>query len=250
MKKLIAAAALAPLLAFAGGTVTNKFLTVDQHGRLNTAGVATVESVVSNAVKVQVAQAKAEAASLAAATVDEDTTMLAANIVSNRVTIFRGSHSDGFSAMVVITEADKLACKDFKLLSYSGRVATFQLDYVCLADIRAMKPVVKANDHCTAKAEFVTVPASAVILDPANPHEETWEAGDVTYSNFYRLTFTQELETYPDQYFLYIAADGDAPSSGGAGMDLPNGVKGGISCTVGNGWDVEIYKGLAVGHQE
>ena len=52
MKKLIAAAALAPLLAFAGGTVTNKFLTVDQHGRLNTAGVATVESVVSNAVKV------------------------------------------------------------------------------------------------------------------------------------------------------------------------------------------------------
>ena len=59
---LLAITAAALALAVHAANVTNTVLMVDQRGALNVDGVASVADVATNAVKAQIAEAKAEAA--------------------------------------------------------------------------------------------------------------------------------------------------------------------------------------------
>ena len=54
--------AAATFAAVAAPNVTNTVMMVDQRGNLNVVGAASVADVATNAVKVQIAEAKAEAA--------------------------------------------------------------------------------------------------------------------------------------------------------------------------------------------
>lgn len=246
---MISALFAALLAVTATGNVTNKLLTVDQRGRLNTSGVATVENVVSNAVKAQVAQASAQAALDAAAQVDEDTTTIAGNIVSNKVVIYRGADAEGFEATVVITDADKLASYQVELMSYnpSTHVGTFRFRYVCLADIASVKPTLHVCEHLedvSSREEFDIVNESDVAM-PTKVSTPI-EIGGTTYQDYYETTFSVTLTYTPDRYFIYVSVSGDTPGGGGAGINLPHGAKGGFTGHVGNGWDIDFVGGLAM----
>lgn len=242
--------ALAPILCLAGaaGNVTNRYMTVDQKGGLNASGVATVEDVATNAVKVQVAEAKMQAVQSAVAAVQSDARTLAASIVSNKVVVYRGSYSEGFTAAVVITEADKLACVGIRLTDFSAGMATFVFKYVCLADIVAVKPTLHVHEALevgTSRNEFDIVPdgrvsSPAYVPDPV-------KVGDTTYEGYYQVSFTAPLSTTPDKYFIWVSVDGDVPGSEGQGVSLPNGVKGGFTGSIGDGWDIEVYGGVIMG---
>jgi len=248
MKKLLSVLLLFPLALVADSvTVSNKFLTVNQNGNLNASGVATVEDVATNAVKVQVAEAKLSAVQAAVTQVQGDTQTLAANILSNRVVIYRSAYNEGFSAAVIITDADKLAAYSLALKSYVGTTATFEFKYVCLADIAAVKPTIRDIDALegVTKEEFDTVPDGSVSDPVYTPG--TTVVGSNTYAGTYSVEFTRTLDASPDSYFCWVDIDGDTPSSGGDGINLPNGVKGGYTGTIGDGWDITVVGGVIKG---
>lgn len=248
MKRLTALLALlaAGALWADSVAVTNTFLTVDQNGKMNVRGVATVEDVATNAVKVQVAEAKLAAVEEAVAEARAEANALAENILSNNVVIYRHGFSEGFQAVVVITTNDHLTCTYVKKKSYSGTTATFELGYVCLADLNGITPTILAHDTLAGgKAEFDTVPAA----DVGSPQ---WHAGDlviggITFSGYFTVEFTMTLAANPAAYFTYIEVAGDAPSAAGAGVDMPHGVAGGWTGTIGGGWDIDVVGGVITG---
>ena len=102
-------AIFAGLTAAAAPNVTNTVMMVDQRGNLNVEGVASVEDVATNAVKVQIAEAKAAAAQDTARGVTNALQAVAENIMSNNVVIYRSGFSDSFAALVIFTDDDILA---------------------------------------------------------------------------------------------------------------------------------------------
>lgn len=243
---LILAATAAQALWADSATVSNTFVTVDQNGRMNVRGVATVEDVATNAVKVQVAEAKLEAVEAAVRETQAEANALAGNILSNNVVIYRRGYSEGFQAVVVMTDADKLTCVSVERLSYSGNTATFRFKYVCLADLAGVKPIIRAHDTLAGGlSEFDVIPDS----DVSTP---TFTAGDITvagttFSGYYTVTFTKTLAGDPGTYFTYCEVNGDAPSAEGQGVDMPHGVAGGYTGNIGDGWDIEVVGGLIMG---
>lgn len=244
---LLALAALAASALYAdSGAVSNTFVTVDQNGRMNVRGVATVEDVATNAVKVQVAEAKLEAVEAAVRETQAEANALAGNILSNNVVIYRRGYSEGFQAVVVITDADKLTCVSVEKKSYSGNTATFRFKYVCLADIGGVKPTLKVHDTLAGGLSGFDVVPDASVSPPEFVSGDLVVAG-TTFSGYYWVDFTVTLAGDPNTYFTYCEVNGDAPSAEGQGVDMPHGVAGGYTGNIGDGWDIEVVGGLIMG---
>lgn len=224
---LCAAYILCAAYTAAASNLTNTVLMVDQRGSLNVEGVASVEDVATNAVKVQIAVVKAEAAQNTARGVSNSISTVVENIMSNNVVIYRSGFADAFAPLVLITDDDTLAMVEARWLERSASQIVVELDYVSTADLGAIKPTVMHRNTCASRADFAE-------LDDANVTSPTYHAGQrtvggQTFAGYYTVTVTIPNPASHTSYFLWIKAEADTPSGDGTTLDLPNGVTGGVT---------------------
>lgn len=212
----------------AAPNVTNTVLMVDQRGKLNVEGVASVADVATNAVKVKIAEAKAEAARTTAQGVTNAINVVVENIMSNNVVIYRSGFSDSFAALVVFTEDDILAIAEARWIEIAAARIVVEIDYVSTANLGTIKPtVLHRNTIEGGRANFEEL-AEANVTAPVY-HAEQREYAGQTFAGYYTIIATIPNPASTTSYFLWIKADADAPSGDGTTLDLPNGVTGGVS---------------------
>lgn len=246
MKRLaLLVAALVPLASLcAEGDVhvTSTVLTVDQWGRMNVAGVASVSDVATNAANVIVAEAKADAAQQTAQAVTNQLEGIVENIMQNNVVIYRKGYTDSFAGLVIFTDNDKLVICNYEPGTPAGGVLRCRIDFVCTANIGNMKPAVFARDTITGgKADFVRVPSEDV--DQPILHNEQKTIGGDTFDKWYEMYVDIDVASGAPTYFYFIKLDADAPSGDGATIELPNGVTGGVTEDVAWGNKVLTFRG-------
>ena len=195
-----------------GGATTNDVLYVDQDGRLNAQGVASVEDVATNAAKVAVAEQKAEIAQNTAVAVSNSIQTVIQNLMENNEVIYRSGFSDSFAPLVVFTESDILAITDVRWVSRSSSQLVADIDYVCTVNMGTIKPTVMHRNVLSGGRSDFSELADANVSAPSYTAESTIPNPVSTTS-----------------YFIWIKADADAPSGSGATLDLANGVTGGIT---------------------
>ena len=228
----LAALALVATPATAAPNVTNTVLMVDQHDNLNVPGVASVETVASNAAKVVVAEQKAEIAQQTATTVSNSIDIVIVNLMANNEVIYRSGFSDAFAPLVQFGPNDKLAIADARWIEQSASQLVVDIDYVCTADIGTTKPTVMHRETLAGgpRSDFNELAASSVTQPEY--HSGTKVIGDDTYSSYYTIRATIPNPVSTATYFLWIKADADAPSGDGATLDIAGGITGGVSDTV------------------
>lgn len=233
MKRILTIAVFAACsLAALAHDTTNTVLYVDQNGRLNAEGVASVENVASNAAKVVVAEQKAEIAQQTATAVSNSIDTVVQNLMANNEVIYRSGFSDSFAPLVVFTDSDVLAITDARWTTRSAAQLVVEIDYVCTVNMGASKPTVMHRETLSGGGH-----ADFLELDDANVtqpvyHASEKEYGGQTFTGYYTVTATIPNPASITSYFLWIKADADAPSGEGATLDLPNGVTGGVTATV------------------
>lgn len=241
---LILLCAAATIAAVAAPNVTNTVMMVDQRGNLNVEGVASVADVATNAVKVQIAEAKAEAAQATAQGVTNALQAVASNIMSNNVVIYRSGFSDSFAALVVFTDNDILAICEARWREKTAARIVVDVDYVTTANLGTTKPLVMAKNTLTlqdGREDFEQLDDGNVTAPVYHAEERTY--GGQTFAGYYTVTATIPNPADTTSYFLWIKATGDTPSGDGATLDLPNGVTGGYTGNVVWGDKVLTFRG-------
>ena len=218
-------------IAFAGvvaaANVTNTVIMVDQRGKMNVEGVASVADVATNAVKVQIAEAKAVAAQNTARGVTNALQAVVENIMSNNVVIYRSGFSDSFAALVILTENDKLEIVELRWVERSAARIVVEIDYVTTARIGLVKPTVRHHNTLSGgRADFEELD-DANVTTPVY-HAEERRYGNQTFAGYYTITATIPNPAGTSSYFLWIRAEGDLPGGAGPTPDLPTGVTGGV----------------------
>ena len=238
---LFALAAAAMLAANAAPDTTNTVMMVNQRGELNVEGVASVADVATNAVKVQIAEAKAEAAQDTAEGVTNAISAVVGNIMSNNVVIYRSGFSDSFASLVIFTENDLLAIIDARWQVSAAQIVV-EVDYVTTANLGTTKPLVYCHNSLDGgTANFDEVPNGSVTTPVY--HSGAREYNGQSFAGYYTLTATIQNPESTNSYFLWIKADADTPSGDGTTLDLPNGVTGGATSTVTWGDKVLTFRG-------
>lgn len=227
MKRLAVVLICGLCAALSAADLTNTVMMVDQRGNLNVEGVASVADVATNAVKVQIAEAKAEAAQQTAQGVTSALGAVVENIMSNNVVIYRSGFSDSFAALVVFTDADKLAIVEARWVQVSAAQIVVEVDYVSTADIGAGKPIVMHHNTVTNRNDFDEL-ADANVTTPVY-HADEREYDGQTFAGYYTITATIPNPSGTSSYFLWLRLEADTPSGNGLTLDLPNGVTGGVS---------------------
>lgn len=218
----------AAAVAVAAQNVTNTVMMVNQRGELNVEGVASVADVATNAVKVQIAEAKAEAAQDTARSVTNAINAVVENIMSNNVVVYRSGFSDSFAALVVFTENDILAITEARWIERTAAKIVIEIDYVSTADLGAIKPaVLHHNTLDGGRANFEELDEANVTAPVYHTESRTYDGQ--TFAGYYTIRATIPNPSGTSSYFLWIRADADAPSGDGTTLDLPNGVTGGVS---------------------
>lgn len=242
MKRLMILAAFAPLAAFAAANVTNTVMMVDQRGHLNVEGVASVEDVATNAVKIAIAEAKADAAQQTARGVTNALAAVASNIMTNNVVIYRSGFSDSFAALVVFTENDVLGIVEARWIEKSAARIVVEVDYVTTANLGTTKPIVMHHNTLDGGREDFEQLAEANVTTPVY-HASAREYGGQTFSGYYTITATIPNPAGTSSFFLWIKATGDTPSGDGTTLELPNGVTGGFTGDLSWGDKVLTFRG-------
>lgn len=252
MKRLLAffpSLALSVLAAVCvAENVTNTVVMVDQNKNLNVEGVASVQAVASNEVRVAIAQAEARAAQSTATSVSNEIQGVVGNIMSNNVVIYRSGFTDAFASLVVFTDDDILAING-ATFDVTASAITCNLSYVTTANLGAVKPLVYAHNTLTNREDFEQVP-DADVTSPVYHAESVVYQGQ-TFSGYYTFSATISNPSSTASYFLWIKASGDTPSGEGMTLDLPNGVTGGETVSVEwGGYLLNFVGGVLRSHQD
>lgn len=226
----------------AAPNVTNTVMMVDQWGNLNVAGVASVSDVATNAVNVQIAAAKADAAQSTARSVTNQLNGIVANIMSNNVVIYRSGYTDAFEGLVIYTTNDTLVICNYQKVSLQNGVLRSRIDYVSTVNLGVTKPTAMAHDTLSGgTSEFVRVPSENITVPQI--HEESVTVRGVTYSRWYEIYVDVSVSGTQNQYFYMIKLEADTPSGDGSALELPNGVVGGVTTSVTWGDKILDFKG-------
>ncbi len=229
MKRLFAILLLsACCFCAAAYDTTNTVLMVDQHGRLNADGVASVAQVATNSAKVAVAEQKAEIAQNTATSVSNSIQTVVQNLMANNEVIYRSGFSDSFAPLVVFTDSDVLAITEARWTTRSAAQLVVEVDYVCTVNLGTTKPTIMHRETIAGgNSSFAELDAENVTTPTY--HAEQREFGGQTFSGYYTVTATIPNPSSTTTYFLWIKAEADAPAGDGATLDLAGGVTGGVT---------------------
>lgn len=253
MKRLIVAFVCAAACVCVAENAENHLektvVTVDQNGKLNTPSIASITDVATNAVKVQIAEAKAEAAASTAHGVTNALNGIVQNIMENNTVIYRYGFTDSFSSLVIITDSDVLWITDFQH-EINGTTLSATIKYVCTANIAAVKPIVYANSQLDIGKENFPIVDDANVTAPVF-HSEQITFREATYDGYYEIHVTIPNLSDTKQYFFWLKVDPDVPSGDGMSLELPNGVVGGLTGTyIWGNKRLSFYKGMLTGEED
>ena len=226
-----------------GHNVTNTVVTVDENGRLNVEGIASVQDVATNAARAAIAEQKAVIAYQASVATSNSIQAVVVNLMANNEVIYRSGLSDSFAPLVVFVEGvDKFAISEVTFQSSSSTVSA-NIKYVCTQNIGMNKPTVMHRAQLSGgqRTDFLELPASNVSQPVF--HSGSYTFMDETFSGYYEINVTVPNPSSTASYFMWIKVDLDSPSGDGSTLDLPNGVTGGVTGKVTWGDKELTFKG-------
>lgn len=246
---------LLPSIAVANGTsVSNKLLTVDQLGNFNESNVlATVAQQTTNATKVVVAEAKANAAAQAALQTSNDVNAVATAIVNKNLVVYSYGNVDSFNSggFVWNAETDYL-----RVFSTEENPLTFSHEYTTPYKITANIPFLVSQEIPVDSVQILATKAlgnmnpeytqehfaEMMVEDVTVETGVTIPEGDTGYG--FKATATH-YDPDSKYYFYRVRLENDTPAADGAALDLVNGVSGGQTITIPgtNGWPTLTFEG-------
>lgn len=244
------------VLAFshAAEVTSNEVLFVDQKGNVSRPEtLATTADMAANKAALITAKEKAAAAEAAARAGTNMVAGIIADIGRNELTIYRYGYTDGLSAAVAIDPDAKLLAHEFDPLNEINEngLAAFSLSYALKnsAPVDA-QPIIRWSATVGVKNETSTrTRADYVALDPAQVEPVTRLDGEYVDSSGLVYPYTYGVKFYAPQddkgFFLVDLTPDDAAGDGSA-IDLPNGVKGGVTARVPFGNSVLVIEGGVV----
>ena len=247
LKRIFAATltcAACALSADDGLVVSNKLVFIDADGVNNAPEfIASVAAQTSNETAVVIAAAKAEAAAETAEAVTNAIQDVVAGIMSNNLIVYSYGNHDSFSVAVMFDETDEIRIispKDNPLtFNRSGTTLTATIPYLVTKDIGVMKPTVLGCDSLSGGFVETEIPDASVStpqqIELTPDVSSSVPAGKTAYG--YKVTVTVNGVS-GSSYFFKVRMDGDNPPGDGSTLDLPNGVRDGVTGTFSgaDGW--------------
>lgn len=250
MKTTLCALCVLCGLNLAASIVSNKVLMVDQHGEINEPG-ALASTADMAAVKAAALTAE-EKAAVAEAAAREGTNLMAgvaADIARNELVVYRYGYTDGFSAANVIDADAELVTTKFDPTDETNAsgLQAFDLNYA-LANSTAYsgQPLIRWRGALNDGTDFE--PIDAANVEPVQ-NIGTWtNALGKVFGYHYSVRFYDEAAT---QGFYLVTLIPDDAAGDGAALDLPNGVRNGITTEFEwDGYKLFIEGGAVVGVRE
>lgn len=215
-------------------------LTVDENGKLNAPGIATVEDVATNITQLVVAEEASRVAVETAQAVTNDIEAIVSSIMDSNTVIYRSGYTDSFSAAIALPPGTKLRISQFTVDQSNPTKVIAYISYVSDEDVGAIDPEVYC---CSNLAEynnrndnnFPKVDGANVVRLENTIHAVPKEIGEgedkIVYSVEYNIRVTVD-NVDPVRRFFWIKLSPDTVSGDGMAIDLPNGVTGGHSGSV------------------
>ena len=239
-KEPILALLLAALCAVASGRQLS--LMVDEEGRLNsTNAVATVADLSTAAASALLAEAKAEAASSAAARGTNMVAAVANAIAASELAVYVRGNVSAFEAAVLFGPDDTIDIYDFKAEPSADGTAV-SVRWFSTVPIGNSDVYLMWADSLVPSTSGTSTVFRAVMADSNVPLGQQ-TVGATTYENAYLLT--KAMPALPQSFFR-VWLEPDAPSGDGSTMEI-SGVKGGYTGTVAAGETLTVSNGVIVG---
>lgn len=243
--KTLAPLALAALCAAAAcRTASARLLDlmVDEHGNLNsTNAVATVADLSTAAASALLAEAKAEAASSAAARGTNMVAAVANAIAASELAVYVRGNVSAFEAAVLFGPDDTIDIYDFKAEPSADGTAV-SVRWFSTVPIGNSDVYLMWADSLVPSTSGTSTVFQAVMADSNVPLGQQ-TVGATTYENAYLLT--KAMPALPQSFFR-VWLEPDAPSGDGSTMEI-SGVKGGYTGTVAAGETLTVSNGVIVG---
>lgn len=259
MKRILAIAVAAIAATFclpaAGAdgdvTVSNKVVFVDGDGRNNAPEfIASVAAQTSNETAVVVAAAKAEAAAETAEATTNAIQDVVANIMANNLVVYSHGNHDSFSVAVAFDETDEVRIIDppeHRLsFSKSGSTLTVVIPFLVTKDLGVTKPTILGCDSLASGFTETEIPDADVSAPTSIQLPPDIAASVPTGKTAYGYKVTATVRNVAGaSYFFKVRLSGDAPPGDGSTLDLPNGVRDGLTETVEGtgGWPTLKFVG-------
>ena len=232
-------------------TVSNKVVFVDGEGRNNAPEfIASVAAQTSNETAVVVAAAKAEAAAETAEATTNAIQDVVVNIMSNNLVIYSYGNHDSFSVAVAFDETDEVRIIDtpeHRLgFSKSGSTLTAVIPFLVTKDLGVTKPTILGCDSMDSGFVETEIPDADVSAPTSIQLPPDIAASVPTGKTAYGYKVTATVRNvYGASYFFKVRLSGDAPPGDGSTLNLPNGVRDGLTETVGGtgGWPTLKFVG-------
>jgi hypothetical protein len=240
--------ALVCLKANAAEVATNDVLTVNQKGETShpTALATTADMAAIKAAAIT-AEEKASAAEAAARHGTNLVKDVIADIGRNELVIYRYGYTDGISAAQVLDPDAQLIISDFSPLDEqnAGGLQAFEIEYALKNSTEYQgQPIIRWRGALN-KGDEIT-PIEAANVEPVTRLDPPYtDAAGIVYPYRYKTKF---FDAAADQGFYSVILIPDDTAGDGAAMELPNGVKGGLTMKVNwGGYELEITGGIVTG---
>lgn len=257
MKRLLAFASIfCSLCALADLPPAQRELMVDDAGKLNsTNAVATQADMARIAASNQLAVAEQRAAKEGFDQAVELLSAVATNVAAGTPIVFYSVELSSFDAAVVFDETKaKVKVIGLESLNESGTIQgvacrKWRMRFAFTEDLQTVQPLVGYAQVLDGvpRSEWEYLAEDFVSAPVAEPGTYEDKDGN-TYEHIYYVDIWPPSE---NQGFSYVKIPNDAALADGATIDLPNGVRDGVSTTVVWGGKTLTFKGgLLVGVSE
>ena len=240
--------ALVCLKANAAEVATNDVLTVNQKGETShpTALANTADMAALKAATIT-AEEKARAASAAARHGTNMMWNIAADIGRNELVIYSYGYTDGFSAAFSFDPDAKIITHEFRPLDEvnAAGLAAFEIGYALKNSTEYQgRPIIRWRSALDDGKDFE--PIKEANIEPVEKVPGEYTDGDgIVYQHQYRTKF---YDAKADKGFYKVNLLADDAAGDGMALELPNGVKGGLTGSfVWGQYKLEIVGGITVG---
>lgn len=235
-------------LNLAASTVINKVMMVDEKGETNAPeALATTADMAAIKAAVITTEEKASAAEAAARHGTNLVKDVVADIGRNELVIYRYGYTDGISAAQVLDPDAQLVISEFSPLDEQNAAGlqAFEIEYALKNSTEYQgQPIIRWRGALDDGTDFE--PIEAANIEPVVRLDGSWtNSAGIVYQYQYQTKF---FDAAGGRGFYLVNLIPDDTAGDGAAMELPNGVKGGLTLKVNwGGYELEITGGIVTG---